>query len=162
MDAGSDMITTNSYGIIPGVGFSKNDIERYAALSGKIALNSTTKTNRRSSSPFIVCGSLGPLVESYRPDLIMDHSSGVEYYKIMANSLSPYVDVYLAETMSSVEEASQYENGMLRSGEDDITSLRTITCTNRIYYKSINEINENKLTKDLFNRNFIFYLFVIN
>merc|ERR1712151_901706 len=152
------MITTNSYGIIPGVGFSKNDIERYAALSGKIALDSTTKAKRRSSSPFIVCGSLGPLVESYRPDLIMDHSSGVEYYKIMANALSPYVDIYLGETMSSVEEASQVidaisklnllsssvegkkddkpllvmisftinENGMLRSGEDVISSLRTI------------------------------------
>ena len=151
LDAGSDMITTNSYGIIPSVGFSKDEIEKYVALSGKIALDSTTKASRQSSSPFIVCGSMGPLVESYRPDLIMDHDSGVEYYKIIVNALSPYVDAYLAETMSSVEEASQAldaisqlhsssaakdnaamvsftinEKGDLRNGKDVVPSLRSL------------------------------------
>lgn len=56
----------------------------------------------------MVIGSLGPLVESYRPDLIMDPpSKGVQVYRVMAIALAPYVDCFIAETMSCVAEASQ-------------------------------------------------------
>merc|ERR1711862_897786 len=78
IQSGSDMITTNSYGIIPGAGFSKEDIKTYVDQAGKIAFESAKNNNGARS---LVCGSLGPLVESYRPDLIMEHKSGVEYYQ---------------------------------------------------------------------------------
>merc|ERR1719410_145427 len=143
--SGSDIITTNSYGIIPGVGFSRVDIQKYIKVSGKIAFESSLLEETPNGRP-LVFGSLGPLVESYRPDLVMDHDSGVEFYEIMARSLSPYVDFFLAETMSSVEESSQVVDavskieetkpvmisftvkgdGALRSGENVIKGIQTM------------------------------------
>lgn len=102
IDAGSDAITTNSYGITPGVGFSRDDIVKYVGMAGQLAKRSTN-----NSKNTIVFGSLGPLVESYRPDLVSEHTEGVEYYKLMASALSPNIDCFLAETISSVEESSQ-------------------------------------------------------
>ena len=48
-----------------------------------------------------------PLVESYRPDLILPHEQGVETYGHMIDAMSEHVDGFLAETMSSVEESMQ-------------------------------------------------------
>jgi methionine synthase I (cobalamin-dependent) len=62
---------------------------------------------QKQSSDLFVFGSLGPLVESYRADLIMKHDQGVAYYEIMVKAMLPYVDCFLAETMSSVDEALQ-------------------------------------------------------
>lgn len=102
--AGSNAITTNSYGITPGVGFDRDEILKYVTLAGKLARESVSGDE---SSPIIVFGSLGPLVESYRPDLIMDHLAGVHYYQLICGALSSNVDCFLAETMSSVVEAAQ-------------------------------------------------------
>ena len=100
VDAGADAITTNSYGIVPGVGFSLPDLTKHVACAGKLARDSVPEST-------LVLGSLGPLVESYRPDLILPHSEGVSAYVAMAKALSPYVDCFLAETMSSYEECIQ-------------------------------------------------------
>jgi S-methylmethionine-dependent homocysteine/selenocysteine methylase len=58
-------------------------------------------------NPCLVFGSLGPLLESYRADKIMDHDAGVRVYHTMVSALAPYVDAFLAETLSSIEEAMQ-------------------------------------------------------
>jgi homocysteine S-methyltransferase len=132
VEAGSDAITTNSYGIIPGVGFSLPEIVKHVACAGKIARESVLPST-------LVLGSLGPLVESYRPDLILPHEEGLTTYAAMAKALAPYVDCFLAETISSYEECIQVvdaldilepaskrpvmasftldENGNFRSGE---------------------------------------------
>lgn len=74
-------------------------------IAGKIGRKSVT--NEDGGATALVLGSLGPLVESYRPDLIMKHSDGVKCYQYAIEGLSPYVDVYIAETMSCIEEAFQ-------------------------------------------------------
>jgi S-methylmethionine-dependent homocysteine/selenocysteine methylase len=122
---GSNAITTNSYGVVPGVGFTPNEISKYVALSGKIArtavnqhveeqqLQKQEKKNDDDQSKTIinpssfVFGSVGPLVESYRPDLIKPHDEGVENYLRICTALQPYVDAFLAETMSCVSESLQ-------------------------------------------------------
>ena len=103
INAGARFITTNSYGITPGVGFSESDIKKYVKDAGRIAREAVTS----SSSATLVCGSLGPLVESYRPDKIMTEAEGSRIYGVMIQELNPNVDLILAETMSSFEEASQ-------------------------------------------------------
>lgn len=129
LDAGSEVITTNSYGIVPGVGFSPENIKKYGSIAGKIAFqcccrtcynptldtqnsrnnNCDEKIERRDNEKRrpLVFGSLGPLVESYRPDLIKRHDEGVECYSNMIEALYPHVDAFVAETMSSVEESIQ-------------------------------------------------------
>lgn len=125
LDAGSQAITTNSYGVVPGVGFDDEEERlRLVELSGQIArraVNGKLQQMRQQEEgttsppsppptpvpPLFVLGSLGPLIESYRPDKVLKHSKGVEYYLGMANALKPNVDAFLAETMSSVEESLQ-------------------------------------------------------
>lgn len=101
INAGSQAITTNSYGITPGVGFTDgHEVKRLVGISGAIA-------RRVASQNTLVLGSLGPQVESYRPDLIMEHDDGVKAYQYPIEGLYPYIDIYLAETMSISEEAFQ-------------------------------------------------------
>ena len=105
--AGSQAITTNSYGITPGVGFTDGDeVKRLVGIAGSIARRAVSTSPSLDPSA-LVLGSLGPLVESYRPDLIMNHDAGVVAYQHAIDGLYPYIDVYLAETMSCAEEACQ-------------------------------------------------------
>lgn len=107
LDAGSMAVTTNSYGIIPGVGFNLKQIEQYVTLSGKIARDCVDTHNDKNKTKKLVFGSLGPLLESYRPDKLLPYKQGVQIYQTMIHSLHPYVDCFLAETMSCLEESSQ-------------------------------------------------------
>ena len=101
IDAGSQAITTNSYGITPGVGFADGEeVKRLVAISAEIARKAAGKS-------VLVLGSLGPQVESYRPDLIMKHDDGVNAYLNTVEGLYPHIDIFLAETMSCLEEACQ-------------------------------------------------------
>ena len=107
LQSGSNAVTTNSYGVVPGVGFDEDQISEYMNKSGEIARSAIEKHNGQSPSPSFVLGSLGPLVESYRPDLIKSHDEGVKCYKLAHQSLAPYADAFLAETMSCVDESIQ-------------------------------------------------------
>lgn len=102
MKAGSKAITTNSYGIVPGVGFTEDDIAKYCGMAGDIACRAASL-----QEDVLVLGSMGPLKESYRPDLVLPHSQGVAYYKVIVQALTKHVDCLLAETLSSFEESSQ-------------------------------------------------------
>lgn len=107
--AGSMAITTNSYGVTPGVGFSSREIAEHVTTAGRIArqvAEDFSKSND-SNEPKLVLGSMGPLLESYRPDKLMDHEEGVQVYGVIAKSLLPFVDIFIAETMSCVKESSQ-------------------------------------------------------
>ena len=51
-----------------------------------------------------VAGSLPPLEESYRPDLVLDETKALPIYKTLIEGLLPYVDIFLCETISSIQE----------------------------------------------------------
>lgn len=112
LEAGSRAITTNSYGIVPGVGFEDAERETYISQSGEIARRAVhqeqhdQQQQQQQHSAFVL-GSLGPLVESYRSDLIRSHGQGVREYQVACRALYPHVDAYLAETMSCLEESLQ-------------------------------------------------------
>lgn len=110
LEAGADAITTNSYGVVPGVGFEVDEIVRLCSVAGRLAREVVSE--EKYSGHRLVFGSLGPLVESYRPDLIMEHAEGAEVYEQMAGALEPHVDAFLAETLSSVEESMQVVHGV--------------------------------------------------
>jgi len=121
VDAGSQAITTNSYGITPGVGFT--DVEerkRLVGISGEIA----RRVASESSTPVLVLGSLGPLVESYRADLIMKHEDGCAAYLYAVEGLHPYIDCYLVETMSCCEEACQAIDAISKYYSDHVKVIR--------------------------------------
>ena len=102
IDAGSDVITSNSYAVVP---FHIGE-ERFAAealtlaqTAGRLARTAADNNTRTVR----VAGSLPPLFGSYRPDLFQAERVS-EILTPLLQGLAPYVDLWLAETQSSIEE----------------------------------------------------------
>ena len=105
IDAGSDMITTNTYSTIPSY-LSKEGLEgemvNLIRKAGELAKNSALKYEGKIK----VAGSIPPLDESYRPDLVPDEKEALPIYEELVEELNPFVDIFLCETVSSILETS--------------------------------------------------------
>ena len=102
--AGARLIITNSYSSIPSYLEKEGLEDRYeelTALAGQLARRAADETKENVR----VAGSLPPLSESYRPDLVPDHGVARLIYDAMALALEPYVDLFICETMSSIGES---------------------------------------------------------
>jgi S-methylmethionine-dependent homocysteine/selenocysteine methylase len=103
IDSGADIITTNSYACVP---FHLGDLlyqERgteLASLAAKLAKNAVSHSNRAVT----IAGSLPPAFGSYRPDLFMAEQ-GAQVWQDLMQAQDAYVDIWLVETLSSIEEA---------------------------------------------------------
>lgn len=99
---GSDLITTNTYSTIPSY-LNKEKISakmpELVAIAGKLAKEVADRHEHVR-----VAGSLPPLEESYRPDLVLTESEALPIYKTLIEGLLPYVDIFLCETISSIQE----------------------------------------------------------
>lgn len=101
--AGADVITTNTYAVVPfhigAARFAARGAE-LAALAGSIARQVADAAPRRVA----VAGSLPPVCGSYRPDLV-DIAAARPILAVLVAALAPHVDHWLAETLSSLSEA---------------------------------------------------------
>ncbi|MFT5699056.1 MAG: S-methylmethionine-dependent homocysteine/selenocysteine methylase [Desulforhopalus sp.] len=110
--AGSNVLTTSNYAVVPfHIGEKRFSTEggKLTALSGLLA--------RQVASAFgcEVAGSLPPIFGSYRPDLFV-HEQAPALLKTIIDGLSPHVDLWLAETTSSISEAQAVAEAL--SGDD--------------------------------------------
>lgn len=99
--AGADFITTNSYAIVPfhiGAERFASDGERLASLCGQLA---KTVADQKGVK---VAASLPPVLGSYRPDLFNPEEARA-ILDVLIAGLSPYGDIWLAETLSALAEA---------------------------------------------------------
>ena len=104
IQAGAKVITTNSYGIILADLAKINIEDQYESLNilaGKLAVEAVTD----SGKPVEIAASLPPQNGSYRSDLVLDRSVIEPLYRRQAKLLEPFVDIFLCETMSSIDEA---------------------------------------------------------
>ncbi|MBS0374322.1 MAG: homocysteine S-methyltransferase family protein [Proteobacteria bacterium] len=102
--AGADVITTNSYAVVPfhlGAGRFAADGARLAALSGSLAREAASAAAR----PVRVAGSLPPACGSYRPDWF-DVAVARPVLATLVEALGPFVDHWQAETLSAIAEAT--------------------------------------------------------
>ncbi len=100
--AGSDILTTSNYAVVPAhIGEERFLAEGagLTALSGQCADEIASLFNCR------VAGSIPPLFGSYRPDLF-NPERAPSLLKTIIDALSPHVDLWLAETVSSIAEAA--------------------------------------------------------
>lgn len=100
--AGSQVITTNSYAVVPfhvGDDVFAEQGAALIALSGKLAREAADA----APAKVLVAGSLPPVLGSYRPDLF-EPVAAKKLLQVLVDSLTGNVDVWLAETQSSVEE----------------------------------------------------------
>lgn len=102
IDAGAQVITTNSYAVVPfhiGEPRFAEQGEALADLAGRMARKAAEEAGR----PVQVAGGLPPLFGSYRPDLF-DAKRAPELLAPLIRGLSPHVDLWLAETQGSIAE----------------------------------------------------------
>ena len=102
LDAGAEVITTNSYAVVPfHIGAQRFEREgaALAALAGRLARAVADGAPQRVR----VAGSLPPVCGSYRPDRF-DAAAARPILQRLVQSLDPYVDLWLSETLSSQAE----------------------------------------------------------
>ncbi len=99
--AGAKVISTNSYAVVPfHIGetlFQQRGVE-LAGLAGKLAREVADKHG------LLVAGSLPPVLGSYRPDLF-EVEAARSILAVLIHGLSPFADIWLAETLSTLGEA---------------------------------------------------------
>lgn len=101
--AGATVISTNTYAVLR---------DRLARVGLEDQLGALTETAvaaaHRATSTFgrgRIAGVIGPLVQSYRPDLSPPASEAARIYVEPVAYLKDQVDLYLLETMASVDQA---------------------------------------------------------
>ncbi|KAF1331341.1 Homocysteine s-methyltransferase, partial [Globisporangium splendens] len=140
MNAGATSIITSNYHVTPSLGFTVEEICEYTRLAGRLAVEAREHADKEGK--VTICGSLPPLMPTYCSDRTIDHERGFDTYLLIGEALWPFVDVYVAETMSNLVEAKMayaaVENlrkpvlisfvlnntGQLRSGESVQEAIR--------------------------------------
>ena len=115
IDAGADMITTNTYATVPsylGKGGMADRFEELTALAARLARQSADAADKRVQ----VAGALPPLDESYRSDLVPQGDDAAPIYRRMVVAMASYVDLFLCETMSCAREARCAADAALAHG----------------------------------------------
>ena len=107
LGAGASVITTNAYALVPfhiGEKTFNEQASKLAETAAKLAREAVTAQQAKQSSTLTVAGCIPPAFGSYRPDLF-DASRLSEILSPLIEAQAPYIDIWLIETASSVEEA---------------------------------------------------------
>lgn len=100
--AGAEVITTNTYALVPfhlGQELFERDGARLTGLAASIACDVADR------HPGVrVAGCLPPVLGSYRPDLFIREEAR-PLLDVLVREQAPFVDLWLAETQSSIAEA---------------------------------------------------------
>ena len=102
IDAGANYITTNSYAIIPfhlGNKVFNENAKNLLKLSGDLA----KKAKENAQSNVNIALSVPPVLGSYKPESFNAHEAR-PILELFRDTLLPYSDVVLGETLSSIEE----------------------------------------------------------
>ncbi|MFA1626574.1 homocysteine S-methyltransferase family protein [Rhizobium mongolense] len=114
--AGSDVVTTNSYALVPfHIGEERFQKEGAAliALSGQLARKAADAVKDRK---VLVAGSLPPIFGSYEPQNF-DPLRVQDYLKVLVEQLSPFVDLWLGETLSLIAEGEAVRTAVAANGK---------------------------------------------
>lgn len=102
--AGSDVITLSSYSVTP-TRLAKYNRENEFEILQKVAVEAAQKAAQTINTKPLIAGCLPPLPGSYRPsERLTEPESYTEYQRITECQFK-HVDLFICETMSSVEEA---------------------------------------------------------
>ncbi|WP_394243060.1 homocysteine S-methyltransferase family protein [Vibrio astriarenae] len=102
IDAGAEIITTNSYACVPfhlGQELYEQKGAELAAKAAKIARQCADENSHR----VLVAGSIPPPLGSYRSDLFIEQTA-VPILDTLIQAQAPYVDIWIVETLCSVHE----------------------------------------------------------
>ena len=115
IEAGADVVTTNSYALVPfhiGEERFQKDGASLIALSGRLAREAADASGR----DVLVAGSLPPIFGSYEPQNF-DAGRVQAYLKVLVDNLAPSVDVWLGETLSLIAEGEAVRQAVAATGK---------------------------------------------
>ncbi len=115
IEAGADVVTTNSYALVPfhiGEDRFRKDGASLIALSGRLAREAADASGRKVT----VAGSLPPIFGSYEPQNF-DASRVQDYLGVLVENLDPFVDVWLGETLSLIAEGEAVRQAVAKTGK---------------------------------------------
>lgn len=115
IEAGADVVTTNSYALVPfhiGEERFRKEGASLITLSGRLAREAADAAGRRVT----VAGSLPPIFGSYEPQNF-DPSRVQDYLKVLVDNLGSYVDVWLGETLSLIAEGEAVRQAVAETGK---------------------------------------------
>lgn len=114
--AGAMIATTNTYPVHRSR-LERVGLEDKQAHLIKVAVDCAVEA-RDLNGKGRVAGALGPLLASFRPDLSPDVGLAAERFSEIIKQMGPQVDLILAETVSSLQEAEGVFQGYASSGSD--------------------------------------------
>jgi S-methylmethionine-dependent homocysteine/selenocysteine methylase len=124
--AGATAITTNNYAVVPktlslpGGSHGLQDLEKLVVAAADCAHTAIDQAVAegiiKSKADVQVAGSLPPLAASYRADLVGSVDEMTEAYDRITAALSPKVDVFLCETMSTALEGKTAATSAAKHG----------------------------------------------
>ncbi|MQB20352.1 homocysteine S-methyltransferase [Agrobacterium tumefaciens] len=115
IEAGADVVTTNSYALVPfhiGEDRFRKDGASLIALSGRLAREAADASGRKVT----VAGSLPPIFGSYELQNF-DASRVQDYLGVLVENLDPFVDVWLGETLSLIAEGEAVRQAVAKTGK---------------------------------------------
>tara|TARA_A100001388_G_scaffold234068_1_gene187237 strand:- start:122 stop:1042 length:921 start_codon:yes stop_codon:yes gene_type:complete len=134
IQAGADVITLSSYAATPTRLAKYNRQDEFKVLQ-KAAISAARQAcNDVELSPFIA-GTLPPLPGSYRPSERLTSQCSQEEYLQIVEQQYKHVDLFLCETMASIEEACISTSVAMESGLPVWTSF-TVQETNGTFLRS--------------------------
>ena len=107
LNAGATVITTNTYALVPfhiGEQTFNEQAFKLAETAAKLARDAVNAQQGKQEGNLSVADCIPPAFGSYRPDLF-DASRVSEILMPLIEAQAPYIDVWLIETASSIEEA---------------------------------------------------------
>ncbi len=116
LDAGATVLTLNTYSVTPerlakaGLGDMFKPLQKVAIELAKSAIEET-------GAGAAIAGCLPPLVASYRPDVALPYEEAKDIYRRIAAEQADDVDLFLAETLSSVEEVRAATDAIVETGK---------------------------------------------
>ena len=127
IEAGAEIIITSNYSCVPRY-LAKIDIVSKMYDLIKIAGEQAKKARESSKelSNIRIAGSLPPYGFSYLGMKIPDKSDIVSSYVKIAQVLYPYVDLFLCETMSSIDEAVTVLSGVQTAKKEGVLGERNL------------------------------------
>lgn len=103
IEAGAEIIITNSYAVVPfHIGQDRFDKQGRALLKSSACI--ARECADKAVHKVLVAGSIPPAFGSYRADLFIEEKAA-EIYRPIIEEQTPYVDFWLAETVSTIKEA---------------------------------------------------------
>ncbi|MEM8665296.1 MAG: homocysteine S-methyltransferase family protein, partial [Pseudomonadota bacterium] len=115
LEAGAQIITTNTY-LTNRWRLNRHGAWQSFAAVNRAAGEAAEAARERVNPGALIAGALPPLRQSYRADLVLAVEEAVVEYAEHALVLAPYVDLFIAETMVTAEEARGAAEAALATG----------------------------------------------